>query len=140
MRAITLIETVVTLGVVSATIGMIAGFIKYHQPSITLNRAAGDVRATLNEARNLSLTSQTNHGVLFDVANESFYLMQNGNVLASTTLPTYVEFGLVGPFTNDTAIFNSAGAAAETGTVILQNTSGDTKSITINPSGFVTVQ
>jgi hypothetical protein len=36
--------------------------------------------------------------------------------------------------------FNSAGAASQAGLIILQNSRGDTKTITVNPSGFIEVE
>lgn len=142
-KAITLVELLVSIGVVMATIGMVATFIKFQQPNLELSSAAHDLKGALNEARQLALTTQESHGVKFLLANNS-YEIRRGNAtpitLSTAILPVSVAYESIGAFTDNTVSFNAAGGAREAGTIILQNSLDQTKQIIISPSGYVHIE
>lgn len=142
-KAITLIELLVSIGVIMATIGMVATFIKYQKPNIELSGAANDLKSALNQARALSLTTQAQHGVKFILATNSYQILRLSSpaaTVASTTLPLNVEYESIGAFSGDTASFNSAGGASSAGAIILQNSFNQTKQVFISPSGYVHIE
>lgn len=142
-KAITLIELLVSIGVIMATIGMVATFIKYQKPNIELSGAANNLKSALNQARALSLTTQSKHGVQFVLAANSYQILRlNGApaTVASSTLPLNVEYESIGAFPSDTVSFNAAGGASSAGTIILQNSFNYTKQIIISPSGYVYIE
>lgn len=142
-KAITLIELLVSIGVIMATMGMVATFIKYQKPHIELSGAANDLKSALNQARALSLTTQAQHGVKFFLATNSYQILRLSSgeaVIASTTLPVNVEYESIGAFSGDTVSFNSAGGASSAGAIILQNSFNQTRQIIISPSGYVHIE
>ncbi|MBI4122457.1 MAG: GspH/FimT family protein [Parcubacteria group bacterium] len=143
VNAITLVEAIVSISIIGATVGMAAAFIKYHEPTIRLHGAAAELRGELLEARSLALSLQVDHGLVFRIDEEAYDLaVFNGapQVTASTTLSQGITFVSAGPFTDNAVRFNAAGAASQGGTIILQNVNGATKQIIINPSGYVSIQ
>ena len=143
LTAITLIELLVSIGVIMATIGMVATFIKYQKPNIELSGAANDLKSALNEARQLSLTTQSKHGVKFFLASNSYQILLLSGasaVLASSTLPQNIEYESIGAWAGDTVSFNAAGGASAAGNIILQNSFNQTKQIIISPSGYVHIE
>lgn len=139
-KAITLVELLVSIGVVVITLGMIATFIKFQEPRFALSAATHDLQTTLREARARTLTQQRQHQVRFIIATNQYELIDGQNppvIIFSRTLPVTTEFYSVGPFANNTISFNTAGAATESGMVVIQNNQGKTKTVIINPSGFI---
>lgn len=140
LKAITLIEVVVSIAVMATTAFMGALFVKLHEPGINLHQGAGEIRSYLQEARSLSLTYQTRHGIYFNIASSTMDLIElNGGttIIKTIPLPERITFGIVGPFSGDVVSFNAAGAASESGMITITNTEGESKTITVNPSGYI---
>ncbi len=142
-KAVTLIELLVALGILGLTLALGAMFLKFQIPGLALASEAQTVRSELLRARSLTLTQQTPHGLVLEPETGAYRLDRLGPspaTLANFTLGSGITFGAAGPFLNNTVTFNPAGAAAESGTIILRNSNNVTKTITISPSGFVTVE
>lgn len=142
-KAITLIELLVSIGVVMTTIGMAATFIKYQKPNIELAGSASSLKNSLNEARQLALTTQIKHGVKFNLAEGNYQILRlAGDIttLATSTLSLNVEYQSIGMFPANTVSFNSAGGASSAGAIVLQNSFNATKQIIISPSGYVHIE
>jgi len=144
LAAITLIEVLVSIGVIGMTLTMVAGFIKYQQPAMELSGSSNELRSALNEARGLTLTTQSVHGVHFIMEANQYEIIEQGSgaptVLKTVMLPGAISYATVGPFTNDTILFNTAGAATESGAISIENTYGNSASVIVNPSGFISIQ
>lgn len=142
-KAITLIELLVALGIMGLTTALGAMFLKFQQPGLQLSAAANSIRSALLAARGRTLAEQIVYGVYFDVNNDQFELQRLAappTVVQGETLPGLVKFYSAGQFSNNTAAFNTAGAPARSGSIILQNSDGAKKTIIISPSGFIKVQ
>jgi len=139
-RALTLIEFVVSIGIMAVTFSLGAAFIRYHQPSITLSASARELKGALQRARDYSLTRQNIFGIKFLVIENKYQIVTGVDVWEDITLPAMVQFYSVGPFANNTVRFNSSGAASEAGTIVLQSSDGQQKQIIISPSGYVRIE
>jgi len=142
VQGFTLIEILVVIAVIGMTTWMSATFIKYQQPTIKLYTASQALRSHIQKARQYTLTNQITHAIHLSVAEESYELvdLSGPTELEAFTLPQNIEFGLITPFTDDQISFNAAGAASQAGIIILENSRGDSKTITINPSGYIQVE
>lgn len=139
-KGVTLIEFVVSIGIIAVTLSLGAAFIKYHQPTLKLSASARELRSALQRARDYSLTRQNTFGVKFLIVENKFQLVSGVDVWENFTLPPMIQFYSVGPFTANTVTFSSAGAAAEAGTIVLQNSDGKQKQVIVNPSGYVRIE
>lgn len=139
-KGITLIELLVCIGIMAITLSLGAAFIKFHQPSLKLAASARELRSTLQRARDYSLTRQNVFGVKFLTIENKYQLVSGASPLEDITLPDMIQFYSLSPFTADTVIFNSSGAASEAGTIVLQNSDGKQKQIIISPSGYVRIE
>ena len=139
-RGITLIEFMVSIGIIAITLSLGAAFIKFHQPSIKLSASAQELRSALQRARDFSLTQQNAFGVKFLIVENKYQLIRGVDVLENKELPAIIQFYSVGPFSNDTLTFSGAGAASEAGTIVLQNSDGRQKQIIVSPSGYVRIE
>lgn len=142
-RAITLIELLVCIGIMVVTLSLGVTFLKFQSPNINLHGETQKVRATLQRARNLTLTYQITYGVIFFQETGTYQLIcynPNQTILETFTLAPGITFSALGPFTNNTVTFNTAGAVSQAGSVILTNTNNISKSVIINPSGYISAQ
>lgn len=143
-QGLTLIELLVAIGILLLTVSLGAFFVKNQLPKLRLYAGAQELARTLERARRLTVSGQAPHGVKFSLADNNYLLLKLRPfplALATSTLPENVSFNsTTTPFTDNTAQFNSFGGAKESGTIILQNLDGQTKSVIINPSGYVRVE
>lgn len=143
-KGITLVELLVAIGIMTLTISLGALFLKNQLPKLRLYTAASDLAATMERARRLSVSEQIAHGIKFILADKAYVLLKFQPApltLATSTLPQSVSFySTTTPFANDTARFNALGGAAAAGEIILQTDDGSTKTIKLNPSGYVQVE
>lgn len=139
-KGLTLIEFLVSIGVMAVTLSLGAAFVKFHQPGLKLSGSARELRSSLLRARDYSLTRQNDFGVKFLIADNKYQLTAGEVVLETVTLPAAVQFYSVGPFTGNVITFNNAGGASEAGSIVLQNSNGSRKQITVSPSGYVRIE
>ena len=142
IQGFTLVEIIVVIAIIGTTTWMSATFIKEQQPNIKLYTASHALRSHLQKARQYTLTNQINHAIHLSLIDQSYELvdLSGPTELEIFTLPQNIEFGSITPFTNDQVSFNAAGAASQAGIIILENTIGGTKTITVNPSGYIQVE
>src|SRR3989338_8744295 len=133
-----LIELIVVIGIVAVTSIMAAYLIKSYEPDIRLYTASRELKSRLQKARSLTLTTQTSHVLVFDQALNIYQLVKiqgAPQVLETYDLGSSVRFYDIGGFANNTVSFNSAGAASQSGILILENSENSHKDIQIKPSG-----
>jgi Tfp pilus assembly protein FimT len=142
-KAFTLVEILVSIGIIFLTVGMSATFIKNYAPNIKINSASRDLKNNIQRARSLSVSLQQEHGILFREANNSYDLIkltQNPPIIIeSFALPDEITFDSVGNFLDDTVSFNFDGSASQSGIISIKNSNNKIKNININPSGYVSI-
>ena len=142
VKAFTLVEILVVMAIMSTTILMSATFIKYQQPTMKLYTASQTLRNHLRKARQYTLTNQITHAIHFSIEENSYELLDlSGQTeLEIFTLSSNIQFNAPTTFTDNQVSFNATGAASQSGIIILKNSRGDTKTITVNPSGYIKVE
>lgn len=140
-NGITLIEISVSIGIfmMMALIGV--GFLRQYKPNMDISNSTRELKNTLNRARETTINEQKIYGVrLLETENRYELVMEENGVYS--TVESYnptngVFISDISSFTDNIVMFNKAGAAKEYGTIVLENALGNTKTITINPSGYV---
>ncbi len=139
-KAVTLVELLAVVAILGVTGSIGAGVLKWYQPTLHLHTAAKAVRTGIATARMRTVAEQKTYGIRF-VQDQNQYelVLVEGTANAQETylLPPSITFADIGPFADGTVTFNKAGAPSETGSIVLQNSNGDIKTVTINPSGYV---
>ncbi|MDP6571650.1 MAG: prepilin-type N-terminal cleavage/methylation domain-containing protein [Patescibacteria group bacterium] len=137
LNALTLIELITVIAIIGILATISAGFIKIYQPNIQLIGANRTLKANIEHARSQTVAQQQTFGIHFSISQDTYELRKLGATIETYSLPQSITFSSIGPFTDDFVSFNKAGAASESGSIVLQNIRGDTKTVTINPSGYV---
>jgi len=137
---ITLIELLAVIAIMGILASVSAGFIRAYQPNIKLYTETRQLREALEEARSRTIAEQKIYGVRFFEAQGQYELVSlEGGVMveSASALPSEVWFSSIAAFEDGTVRFNKAGAAHESGNVVLENSDGSARTISINPSGYI---
>lgn len=89
----TLVELMVTLGVLAVMVAIAIPSVMAWMPSVYLKDAAVDLKGAVIRARSLAINEGLEHRVVFDVGNQT-YFVDKGNLTSGSTVWTTV----VGPF------------------------------------------
>jgi prepilin-type N-terminal cleavage/methylation domain-containing protein len=140
LKALTLIELITVIAIIAVITSISAGFIKFYQPVIQLHTNARALKSNVEQARARTVAEQKSYGIVVDDIHNTYtlVLLSGGTtVVASYQLSDEISIASISSFSNNTIRFNTAGAALESGTIALQNSRGEQRTITINPSGYV---
>ncbi len=112
------------------------------KPKLSLNAETRDVVSDLRYAQQLSVTEQINYSVAFNQAQNKYTIANtsNGQIVKTKDIIGGISIESIAGLTSNTVIFNVTGAALETGTITLINTSNVTSTISIKPSGYVKIE
>lgn len=142
-KAFTVIELLITIGVIGIIAGIGLPVYKTLLPTLDLNAATRDLASDLRHAQQLAVTEQVVHSITFNQAHGE-YVMSKGyptsTPLSTKRLSGVITIQSVSGFSSATASFIPTGAAIETGSLILANSKGRTSTIEIKPSGYVKIQ
>lgn len=142
-KGFSLTEILIVLGILTLLMTISIPYLRNFQPNLQLNAAVRNLTTDIRYAQQQTITEQVVYGVKFYPAAKSYEILKLDiatTTIKSFTLPSEVEFQSVTGFTDDIVRFNSYGAAHETGTIILKNSSNQTKIIVVKPSGYVQIQ
>lgn len=142
LTGFTLIELLIVIGVMGIIVAIGIPALRSYQPSAQLSGVVQDLVTDLRYAQQLAIAEQVDHGIRFFIDDNKYQIIQYGEgetVLKEEVFPAGITFQQITGFTNNEAKFNPYGAARESGTIILLNTQGKTKTVDVRPSGFVKV-
>ncbi|MDD5433530.1 MAG: prepilin-type N-terminal cleavage/methylation domain-containing protein [Candidatus Pacebacteria bacterium] len=131
-KGFTMVEIMVVIGIIIVLAGISWAAFHNYQPTMELNAVLRNLTSDLRLAQQLSVTEQVNHGIFFDLSNKSYSLLKFSDpvqTLFSKNLPASISISDIVGLSNETAIFNPYGSSIEPGSLVLSNTSGQTRTI-----------
>ncbi|MFH1353829.1 MAG: prepilin-type N-terminal cleavage/methylation domain-containing protein, partial [bacterium] len=137
--------TLAELLVVIAIIGILAlasmPVFKNFQPSLQLRSAARDLISDLRHVQQLSITEQLEYCLKILPIEKKYQIFQCGEaeITEEKSFPEKIKTVTVSGFTGDEVSYNPYGAVAEEGSILLENSRGETKTVLVKISGFVKV-
>ncbi len=138
------------MGEIAGVMAILAVLITITAPSFAnlkaryvLGGAAKDLAGDLRYAQQRSVTEQVSHELRIDAAAGSYVLVRLGSPEATVKSATFDPTVTVGSPTGlnaDRVSFNSSGAPSNSGDVVLVHSNGSIATVSVRPSGFVTVR
>lgn len=141
-QGVTLSELLVVIAIIALTAAITVPFYRTVSMNLDLKAASRDIASDLRLAQQLSVTTQVNHKIVFNLAGNSYSLINivTGLTVKSRNIKSPVALLSVNDLPADTVTFNSTGAVAATGTIVLTNPNNRQTTIEIKPSGYVKIQ
>lgn len=139
-QGFSLVELLISIGVLGLIAAIFFPSVKNSISNLTLANDSKEMVTDLREAQQRTVTEQSNYYIQFIEAENKYRLIKEstGEIIKEKTLASEIDLYAVNDLTDGKAKFNFFGAAIETGTIILLNTSSNaTSTIEIKPSGYV---
>jgi prepilin-type N-terminal cleavage/methylation domain-containing protein len=138
----TLVELVATIAVIAIMAAIALPFILSASRSLTMSRGAREMQAALLQARAVAITSRQN--VCFQPVTGGYAYLKGTCAGTPWTGPNTDAAGVFRPADNVTmagaaAIFTPFGTASQTTVLTVSVTGGHSTTVTVQPSGRVTI-
>jgi len=139
-QGFTLIEILLVLGIISIlTVGAVSVFLVF-RPSLQLGGAVQELIGDLRYAQQSAITEQKEYCLQFWPVEKKYYLKKyDGEIIKEKKFPSEIISLNVNGFTNNEIRYNPYGAVKEAGSIILENIEKKQKTISIKPSGFISL-
>lgn len=131
----TLIEILTVIAIIAVVAGIILPSVTSWLPKYRLRSGAEEIHSTLQLARLGAIKQNTTATVSFDTTLHSFRAAVDGETIKSGKLPAGITIDAI---TSPSSLvqFDSRGLAnASTGDILVKNTQGGTKTISVNIVG-----
>ncbi len=137
----TLAELLVSIAIIALVAAIAVPFYRTITVNLDLKAAERDIASDLRLAQQLSVTSQINYQVIFNISGNSYSVKNaaTGASVKARVIKPPIRILSISGLSNDTVTFNAIGAATSTGSIILINSNNVQKTITIEPSGYVRI-
>ncbi|MDP2663903.1 MAG: GspH/FimT family pseudopilin [bacterium] len=114
---------------------------KNFQPSIQLRSAARDLIGDLRYVQQLAITEQLEYCLRVFTAEKKYQMFQCGEteILEEKSFPEKIEQVTVSGLTDNEVRYNPYGAVVEGGSIVLENSKSETKTVLVKISGFVKI-
>ena len=138
----TIPELAVTIAVIAILASLTIPFILAASSALTASRGAREIQAALIQARTLALSTRQN--ICFQPVAGGFSFLQGSCAGAAWVGPNTDSTGLFKPADNVAmsgggAIFTQFGTASTTAVITVTVPSGSSTTVTVQPSGRVTI-
>ena len=139
----TLIEILITVGLIAALSGVVVPAVLDGTRRYSLVTASQQVASTVRSARGQAIGTNAILRVRFDFpADGQYQILDAADVAVGDVqfLPTGAAFGAISgdiEITTSGRIVDPATGAATTATIVVSNDDGQTRTITVSPSGRV---
>lgn len=142
-KGFTLIELITTTVVIILLITSISiAYYRSIQPDTVLSSTARTIASDLRLASEMASTTQVNHAIRFNLPGGYYSLMRLSepeNTIKTEYLEATITFSQT-TLPNNSAEFNTLGAAVASGTITLLYQDGPTITLHIRPSGYVRIE
>lgn len=143
MKGFTLTEFLVIFSIMAIVFAMGFPIFKALRPDLALSGDIRDLAGDLRLAGRMSVTSQDSYGILFSEKGYELILFgESGEileVLKKEEFNSEVDFKVI-DFNKERIVFNSYGSANEGGSVSLENSKGEVKTVRVSAAGFVKIE
>lgn len=141
-RGLTLAELLVAIGIIALAAAVSVPFYRVVSLNLNLNAASRDLASDLRYAQQLAVTTQINHRVVFDAAENSYSIKNSssGETVKSRAIKDPIIISSISGLADNTVTFNATGAVTSTGSITLANPNNREAVIEIKPSGYVKIQ
>ena len=132
----TFIELMTVISIIAIVAGIVLPNVLGWLPKYRLNSGAEEIQSTLQLARLGAIKQNTSATVTFDTANHTYLASISGQTIKNGKMPTGIIIDSVtSPLSQ--VQFDSRGLAnASTGSILVKNNQGGTKTITVNIVGI----
>ena len=131
----TFIEILTVIGIIAIVAGIVLPNVVAWLPRYRLNSGAEDIQSTLQLARLGAIKENANGTVIFDTVNHSFLASIDGRTIRKGKMPAGIMIDSVTSPASEVR-FDSRGLAnGSTGDILVKNTQGGAKTITVNIVG-----
>lgn len=140
-QGVTLIEILVAIGIIGilSLIGIPA--FRAYGPKLELSGSTQELVSDLRHIQQMAVTEQKEYCIKFFPTEKKYQVLKYGTatILKEKILSGEILSLTVSGLTDNEVVYNSYGAVREEGSVVLENTGSQIKTISIKPSGFVEV-
>ena len=136
----TFIEMMAVIGIIAVVAAIVLPNVVAWLPRYRLNSGAEEIQSTLQLARLGAIKENANATVTFDTANHSFLAAIEGRTIRNGKMPAGIRIDSV---TNPASqvTFDGRGLAnGSTGNILVKNTEGGEKIISVNIVGTTSIQ
>ena len=136
----TLVEVLTVIAIIAIVAGIILPNVVAWLPKYRLSSGAEEIQSTLQLARLSAIKQNTSAAVAFNTVNHTFLMSINGQRVKKGTMPAGIVIDSV-TSPGSQVEFDSRGLAnGSTGSILVRNTQGGSKTITVNIVGNATIQ
>ncbi|GEM_PF-5680282 len=140
-KGFTIIEILVSFGILALILGVSVLFLRLAGPTLTLRSAARMLSADLRYTAELANTTQIIHALRVDIPNSRYLIVRKTDpevLVKEVTLNQGITF-FTTTIPAGNAEFNILGATSTPGLITIQHQSGTTSTIDLRPSGYVRI-
>lgn len=137
-----LLELIVVIAIFAVLSAIALPTYQQLRPNIVLNSTARQIASDLRYAQQLAVTEQIVYSVVFNRVGNSYQIIKSSpqTTIRNVQLKPQVSMQSITGLTDNTVDFNAAGAASESGDIVVVNTNNRSITVEIKPSGYVKIQ
>ncbi len=137
-RAFTLIEIIIVVGIIIIMTAIVVAGFRTYQPNIELSGSIRKLVTDLRHAQQLTITEQILYCLLLIPDQMKYQIIKcDSSQIISEVLLSSDIISINSSFPDNKVQFNPYGSVKEEGTISLENTQGQIKTVEIKPSGFI---
>jgi len=144
-QGVTLIELIVTIGIIGILTAVGAPTVSHFLPGIQLNGSARVLSTNLREAQERTITEQKPYSIRFSTTTSPNYYqlirIDGGSeeIIKKINLANNQTVSLQNTITNNQIVFSTDGGPSSNGQITL-TINGGNKIVSVSPAGFIKIE
>lgn len=140
-NAFTLIEVLLVIAIFFIISAVFISQQVFSSQQAKLSSSTRDLITDIRYSQQLAVNEQRECGVKFFPEENKYQLLkEESELVIEKSLPSGIVFSQINGLTDDFLKFNAYGAAKESGSIVLQDSALNTKTVDVRPSGFVRIE